>query len=259
MMVCRLALAAACVATSLLLTGGAARADAYQDGVTALQAGQYAVSLDVWQKSAEAGDARSQYGMGYLYQFGLGTAPDNAQATAWYQKAAAQNNPDAEYALGLMYESGRAGQQDRAKALTLYRQAATTGKSPSAEYALGRMYLRGDGVARDEKEGMIWLTRAANDGQPAAQYMLGAAYEVGTVVKQNKIDAYYWYSAALEGDQAVLHGTDPEFDPKAAIEGLTQHMSQWDVEEAKAKLKKTPPPGSGLPPPLPAAKTGTKR
>ncbi|HEY1722818.1 MAG TPA: tetratricopeptide repeat protein [Magnetospirillaceae bacterium] len=248
----------------ILASVGPVWADAFQDGVKALQANQYAVALETWQKAAEAGDAQSQYGMGYLNQFGLGTTVDNAQATAWYEKAATQNNPDAQYALGLMYESGRApGPRDRAKALILYREAATSGKSPAAEYALGRVYLRGDGVMRDEKEGIIWVTRAADDGQPAAQYMLGEAYEVGTVVKQSKIDAYYWYSAALDGDQAVLHGTDPEFDPKAALEALTQRMSQWDVEDAKAKLKKTPPPGSTPPQPAPVSKapvaqTGTK-
>ncbi len=256
---------AAVAAVVALSCGGAACADAFQDGVTALQAGQYAVALDIWQKSAEAGDAQSQYGLGYLYQFGLGTDVDNVQALAWYQKSAAQNEPDALYASALMYESGRAGKQDRAKALILYRQAATTGKSPSAEYALGRIYLRGDGVPRDEREGIIWLGKAANDGQPAAQYMLGAAYEVGTIVKQDKIEAYYWYSAALNGDQAVLHGTDPEFDPQAAIDGLMLHMSKWDVEDAKAKLKKTPPPQGPTPQaavpkvqPKPAAQTGTK-
>ncbi len=242
----RLLLSAAMVLAIGLAAGGTARADAFQDGVTALQAGQYAVALDAWQKPAEAGDPRCQYGLGYLYQFGLGTDVDNAQATAWYQKAAAQNNPDAIYALAAMYESGRAGTRDRAKALILYRQAAATGKSPSAEYALGRIYLRGDGVTRDEREGLIWLGKAAQDGQPAAQYMLGAAYEVGTVVKQDRVEAYYWYSGALDGDQAVLHGTDPEFDPKTALEALAQRMSYWEIEQAKAKLKKTPPPQAPL-------------
>jgi TPR repeat protein len=252
-------------ATAVMVSvGGPAWADAFQDGVSALQAGQYAVALDAWQKPAEAGDARCQYGLGYLYQFGLGTDPDNAQATAWYQKAAAQHYPDALYALGLMWESGRAGKQDRAKALILYREAATTGKSPSAEYAIGRIYIRGDGVPRDEKEGLIWLSKAAQDGQPAAQYMLGAAYEVGTVVKASKIEAYYWYSAALNGDQAVLHGTDPEFDPKAALSALTERMSRWEIEDAKAKLKKDPPPQGPAPQtakpaqPAKAASSGTK-
>jgi TPR repeat protein len=217
----------------------------FDEGVAALQIGQYAVALDEWQKSAETGDAKSQYGLGYLYQFGLGTAPDNTQAKAWYEKAAAQNEPDALFALGLMYESGSAGKRDRTEAMVLYSQAAASGHSPDAEYALGRIYLRGQGVPRNEKEGLVWIAKAANDGQPGAQYMLGEAYEVGGTLKQDKVEAYYWYTAALAGDAVVLRETDPEFDPKAALEVLEKHMTHGEIEAAAAKLKKTPPPVPG--------------
>jgi len=232
----------------ILLASAVPAAADFQSGVTALRAGQYAVAFEEWQKSAKAGDARSQYGLGYLYQFGLGVQPDNGEATTWYQKAAAQNDPDGLYALGLMYESGRAGKRDRPQALKLYRRAAATGRSPDAEYALGRIYMRGEGVPRDDKEGLIWLTKAAHDGQPGAQYMLGEVYEVGDVVKADKIEAYYWYSAAAAGDQAVLHGTDPEFEPKVALAVLAKSMSRREIDEAKARLKRFPPPtGSAAP------------
>ena len=241
-------LLAAASAVVLLASAVPAAAD-FQEGVAALRVGQYAVALDAWQKSAEAGDAKSQYGMGYLYQFGLGIEPDQAQAKAWYEKAAAQNEPNALYALGLMYESGRVGKRDRAKALDLYRKAAATGRSPDAEYAIGRIHFRGQGVPRDEKMGLNWLLQAAHDGQPGAQYMLGEAYEVGVagVVRQDRIAAYYWYSGALAGDQAVLRGTDPEFDPKTALATLTGQMSGSEIAAAKARLKKSPAPSASPP------------
>src|SRR5579862_7086165 len=141
---------------AILLAATSAWAD-YDKGLAALRLGEYAVSIDEWQKSAEAGDARSQYGLGYLYQFGLGTAPDNTQAKDWYEKAAAQNVPDAQFALGLMYESGAAGKRDLKQAMELYRKAAASGHSTQADYALGRIYLRGQGgVARDETEAVKW-------------------------------------------------------------------------------------------------------
>ena len=231
-----LAFGAALLAVSLAHAG-------YDEGVAAIHKGQYAVALDEWTKAAQAGDARAQYGLGYLYQFGLGTDPDNSQALDWYQKAAAQKEPDALFALGLMFESGRAGKRDIPKALALYRQAAETGHSPESEYALGRVYLRGQGgVARDEKEAFIWIDKAAHEGQPGAQYLLGEAYETGGLYKADKLQAYYWYSAALAGDPAVLHATDPEFDPKAALDVLSARMTRWEIEDAKALLKKTPPP-----------------
>jgi TPR repeat protein len=243
------------MALALLLWGPRPAVAGFDEGVTALQAGQYAVALDIWQKSAEAGDAKSQYGLGYLYQFGLGTDPDNTQAKAWYEKAAAQNEPDALFALGLMYESGLAGATDRAKAIELYRKAVATGRSPDAEYALGRVYMRGQGVPRDEKQGLVWLIKAAEMGQPAAEYMIGAAYETGGVLKADKVEAYYWYSGALLGDQAVLRETDPEFDAKAALDTLVQHMTRNEIADAKAKLKKTPPP-QAEPSPGPAGTKG---
>ena len=237
---------------AILLAAPAARAG-FAEGVAALQLGQYAVALDEWQKSAEAGDARSQYGLGYLYQFGLGTEPDNTQAKNWYEKAAAQNEPDAQFALGLMYESGSAGERNVAEAMTLYRKAAASNHSPEADYALGRIYLRGQGaIARDEKEAFTWIDKAAHEGQPAAQYLLGEAYETGGTYKLDKVQAYYWYSAALGGDQAVLHTTDPEFDPAAALAVLASHMTRTETEAAKALLKKTPPPM-----PAPPAMTAT--
>ena len=229
------------VGTTLLPEAPAA-AD-FDEGVQALRVKQYAVALDDWQKSAEAGDARSQYGLGYLYQFGLGTDADNTQAKAWYEKAAAQNEPDALFALGLMYESGAAGKRDPAKARDLYAQAAATGQSSEAEYALGRIYLRGSGgVSRDEKQAIEWIDKAAHHGQPAAAYLLGEAYESGGVLKADKVLADYWYTAAAAGDQVVLHLTDPEFDPKAALTVLESRMSKRELDDAKAMLKKYPVP-----------------
>jgi len=227
---------------AILLAATSAWAD-YDKGLAALRLGEYAVSIDEWQKSAEAGDARSQYGLGYLYQFGLGTAPDNTQAKDWYEKAAAQNVPDAQFALGLMYESGAAGKRDLKQAMELYRKAAASGHSTQADYALGRIYLRGQGgVARDETEAVKWLDKAAHEGQPAAQYFLGEEYETGGVLKADKVQAYYWYTAALSGDAEVLKATDPEFDPKTALATLESHMNRREIEDAKALLKKTPPP-----------------
>jgi len=226
----------------------------FDDGVEALRKGQSAVAFDIWHKAAEAGDARSQYGVGYLYQFGLGVDPDNREASKWYEKAAAQNDPNGLFALGLMYESGRIGKRDRLKAIGLYKRAAATGHSPDAEYALARMYREGRGVARDEKQALDWAHKAAMEGQPGAQYMLGEAYEVGSVVKADKIEAYYWYTAALDGDPDVLRESDPEFNPKDALKVLAAHMTRSQIAAANAKLKKNPPPVA----PQPYVPAGTK-
>lgn len=217
----------------------------FDEGVAALRSGNYAKAMEEWTKAAEGGDARAQYGVGYLYQFGLGVGPDNAKAKGWYEKAAARNDPDALLALGSMYESGKAGRQDLKEAIKDYRAAAASGRSPDAEFALGRMSMRGRGMERDAKAGVEWLEKAAAHGQAAAQYMLGAAYETGAGVSADPVAAYYWYSAALAGDPAVLRQTDPSFEPKVALEALRKRMSAAQIAAAEAQIKAHP---AGQPP-----------
>jgi len=84
---------------ALLLTSQTAISASFDDGVAAMQSGDYSQALDLWSKSAGEGDARAQYSLGYLYQFGLGVPVSWDKAKEWYEKAAAQNNGDALYAL----------------------------------------------------------------------------------------------------------------------------------------------------------------
>jgi hypothetical protein len=220
-----------------LATGAGPVRAQFDDGVKALQAGDYAAALGAWQKGAESGDARSQYSIGYLNQFGLGMPVDLAKAKEWYEKAAAQNNADALYAVGLMYETGKAGRKDLAEAMRYYRRAAETGSQPDAEYAVGRMILRGRGVPRDPIEGVKWLKKAAQHNQPAAQFMLGAAYEAGWGVQPNTVEAYYWYSRSLDGDEVELHEHDMAFQPKIALDALRKHLSADELRRIEARLK----------------------
>jgi hypothetical protein len=210
----------------------------FDDGVAAMQQGDYGKALDVWQTDANAGDARAQYSIGYLYQFGLGVPADVFKAKEWYEKSAAQNNADALYALGLLCEAGKVGPRDLALALVYYHKAADTGAQADAEYALGRMILRGRGVARDPKEGIKWLKKAAQHRQPAAQYMLGASYEAGWGVSPDPVEALYWYSRSLDGDSVELQEQDMAFQPKIAIESLRRRLYPDEIQRVEARLKK---------------------
>jgi len=210
----------------------------FDDGVAAMQTGDYAKALDAWQKAADGGDARSQYSIGYLHQFGLGVPRDFDKAKEWYEKAAAQNNADALYSLGLLYENGHAGRKDLAEAMSYYRRATATGPHADAEYAIGRMTLRGRGVPRDPVEGVKWLKKAAEHQSPAAQYMLGAAYEAGWGVVANDGEAYYWYSRALAGDPQELQEQDMAFQPKIAIDALRRRMSPERIHQIDLRLRK---------------------
>jgi DamX protein len=59
----------------------------------------YGCSLAKIQKSADSGDADAQYALGYMYFYGIGTAPNLSKARYWIQKSASQGQMLAEKAL----------------------------------------------------------------------------------------------------------------------------------------------------------------
>jgi TPR repeat protein len=209
----------------------------FADGVAAAAAGNYAKALEAWQTAAAAGDAQAEYGLGYLYQFGLSVPADYGQALSWYGKAAAANNPDALYALGLMYESGTAGRRDLALAMENYRKAAAAGVQADAEFAIGRMILRGRGVPRNPAEAIKWFKTAAGHRQPAAAYMLGEAYEQGWGVPADDGESYYWYRRAQEGDPVELEEQDMAMQPKIAVATVKHRLSDDEIALEEDRLK----------------------
>lgn len=229
----------ALIALLTVLAAAGPAAAGYDDGVAAFRGGDYRAAHQIWTDCAEA-EPRCQYGIGYLYHFGLGMPVDTAQAKSWYEKAAARNDADALYALGLLYENANLGPRDLATALRYYREAASHGPHGDAEYAIGRMILRGRGVARDPGEAIEWLKKAAGHGHPAGQYMLGAAYEAGWGVKPDGAEALYWYSLAARNDQVELMDHDMSFQPAIAIDALKKHLSPETVKAVEARLAKTP-------------------
>ncbi len=80
-------------------------------------------ALKVWLPQAELGDKVAQTNVGEIYEKGLGTAPDYANAAKWYQKAADQGYPRALTNLGFLYEQGLGVAKDPVAALKLYRKA----------------------------------------------------------------------------------------------------------------------------------------
>ncbi|MBS0352200.1 MAG: SEL1-like repeat protein [Proteobacteria bacterium] len=54
---------------------------------------------------------------------------------------------------------------------TRIEEAAREG-NPDAQYALGYLYYRGIGTTQDRQTGLLWIRRAAAQGQPVAQQAL---------------------------------------------------------------------------------------
>ncbi|MBV9086770.1 MAG: hypothetical protein JOY79_04745 [Acidobacteriaceae bacterium] len=66
--------------------------------------------------------------------------------------------------------------------------------------AMAQKYLQGQGVPRSCDRGMTYLREAVRQPSPRARSQMGALYATGTCVPQNRVEAYRWFTSALDLD-----------------------------------------------------------
>ena len=130
-----------------------------EDGVAALDRGDYASALRLLGPRAKQGDARAQSKLGYMYAEGLGVPQDWAEAAKWFRKAAEQGDARAQVCLGNAYSLGEGVPQDYAEAAKWFREAGEQGEA-CAQVSLGSMYFVGQGVSQDYVQAYMWLRLA---------------------------------------------------------------------------------------------------
>ena len=79
----------------------------FQDGVNAIEKGDYKTAFTIFEDLASKGDAKAQFYLGLMYYNGQGVRQDYKKAFEWYEKAANQGIAEAQYNLGLMYYNGQ--------------------------------------------------------------------------------------------------------------------------------------------------------
>ena len=99
-----------------LALAGTAVAGPLEDGIEAVDRGDYATALRLLQPLAQNGDPEAQINLGNMYFDGNGVPQDNAESVKWYLLAAGQGSADAQIALGFLYEYGEAVPQDYVQA-----------------------------------------------------------------------------------------------------------------------------------------------
>ena len=258
-----------CVFAVILLTAAApARAD-YAAGAAAYQKGDYATALAEWTAMADAGDARSQLGLGVLYESGHGLpAPDLPQAVEWYRAAAAQGLPAAENNLALLYATGRGVPLNPVMAGELWHVAAAAGY-PLAQFNLALAYEQGFGLPRDYDSAARWYAEAGDRGVGDAAFALSELYRTGRGVPQHDELAKLWldvarkfgstlvvrkdFSAAAPAQQAAAPAEpeapkkpEPKKKQEASLKQETPPKQQAgqtaaDPEPATTKPAATPP------------------
>ncbi len=151
------------VAAVWLGLSASVKAQDFDQGLAAYQAGDYEAALAEWRRLAEQGNANAQYNLGYLYDTGTGVPQDYAEAVRWFRLAAEQGNVQAQFNLGVMYNFGDGVPEDYAEAVRWYRLAAEQGMT-QAQINLGLMYGSANAVSRDYVAAHMWLNLAVANG-----------------------------------------------------------------------------------------------
>jgi len=112
------------------------------------------------------------------------------------QERAASGDADAQCGLGRQYEHALGVPQDNTQAVLWLRKAAEQGNIV-AEVELGVVF---DNM-QDYAQALTWYSKAAGQGNARAEYNLGLAYQDGESVPKDMAQAIAWYrKAADHGD-----------------------------------------------------------
>jgi len=168
---------------------------------------------------------------------------DYAGAVAIWRPLAEKGDPDAEFNLGQAYRLGRGVPINLAAAKTWFERAANQGHV-DAETTLGLLLFQNG----DQAEGLKWLKKAADQGEPRALLVYGTALVNGDSVTQDPVLGYAYVS------RAAAQGLEPA---KQTLDQLDQLLPIADrkrgVAMARELAKTAPAPKSTKEVPLEAA------
>jgi TPR repeat protein len=154
---------------------------------------------------------------------------DYSAAVSIWRPLAASGDADAQFNLGQAYRLGRGVPLDLGAAQMWFQRAANSGHL-DAETTLGLLLFQNG----DHAQGMKWLRRAAEQGEPRALLVYGTALYNGDAVPQDKLLGYAYIS------RAAAAGLPPAKDTLSQLDGL---MSASDRQKA-LELAHSIPAGS---------------
>ena len=170
--ICRRFSIAVVAALFVGLVSGANATEDLTKGERAYRAGDYPTAVQELEPYARAGNARAQYLLGYMYDFGSSSlhpafARDEEKAIYWLDLAVAQSYPPAMGHRAGIYVGTARNRSDLEKGLALLTKAAEAGdveSQVSLGIQLGVISHLRFGIEKDPKRAVYWLTRAAQAG-----------------------------------------------------------------------------------------------
>jgi localization factor PodJL len=195
-----------------------------------------AIGGELLRERALAGRPEAQVAIAARYIEGELVGQNFSEAAKWYQKAALQGFAPAQYWLATLFEQGSGVRRDSSKAQVWYGEAAAQGHVKSM-HNLGVLLA---GAERpDYSRAARWFTEAAEFGLKDSQFNLALFYERGLGVKQDPVEAYFWYSAAAnQGDREALAKAEAmgETLPVLLKTDALKRLSTWMPRQAKPNI-----------------------
>ena len=188
---------------------------------------------EIYQHFAEKGDKDGQLKLAYMFDHGLGGAPDVSNAEKWYRLAAEQGQPVAQYLLGDLYQLGHLEKQPNYLEAKKWYSSAQSNYAPAA-VALGFIY---DTVDDDYQQALLGYQKAADKGDPLGQFDLGLIYEKGKGIPVDEVKAKELYQKAADQGhvQAMVqlaglyfNGATGSRDQDAALEWYKKAADKGD-------------------------------
>ena len=96
--------------------------------------------------------------------------------------------------------------REKAVAKPLVIEKSLKKENPEAMYKRGVMYLNGEGIPKSINKALIWLKRAAENGNDSAYLTLGNIYFYGRSVVKDRNQAFKYYSSAAEMENLTAMG-----------------------------------------------------
>lgn len=192
---------------------------------------------------------------------------DYAGAVNIWRPIAEKGDADAEFNLGQAYRLGRGVPTNLSAAKTWFERAANQGHL-DAETTLGLLLFQNN----EQADGLKWLKKAAERGEPRALLVYGTALVNGDSVTQDPVLGYAYVSrAAAQGLAPAKETLDqldqilPIADRKRGVQIASQMAKEVpaptpaadetppSVKTAKAIMAPKPPKSAKARPPAPAA------
>lgn len=175
------------------------------------QLGDIEAARKLLEGAARNGEVGAAWELGRMYADGDGVKQNHQRAFEYFGSIAdshadeptgtvqARFVANAFVRLGGYYLTGIPNstiKPDAVRAHDLFNYAASYYGDRDAQYRLGRMYLDGQGVSKDTKQGIRWLSLAADKGQYQAQAVFGALLFKGQYVLRDAARGLMWLTLA---------------------------------------------------------------